>query len=52
MFALLVALLAALRFSIRSRLELEAGILGLRHQFAVVQRAADGVFGSDRSRYS
>jgi hypothetical protein len=40
MLALFVALLAALRFSIRSRLELEAEILALRHQLAVLQRQA------------
>ena len=36
--ALLVALLAALRSFARSRLELEAEILALRHQLAVLQR--------------
>jgi len=36
----LVALFAALRSSIRSRLELEAGILALRHQLAVLQQQA------------
>jgi hypothetical protein len=40
MLALFVALLAALRFSIRSRLELETEILALRHQLAVLQRQA------------
>ena len=38
--ALFVALLAALRSSIRPRLELEAEILALRHQLAVLQRQA------------
>ena len=38
--ALLVALLAALRSFVRSRLELEAEILALRHQLAVLQRQA------------
>jgi len=36
--ALLLALFAALRSSIRSRLEREAEILALRHQLAVLQR--------------
>jgi hypothetical protein len=40
MTALLVALFAALRAGIRSRLELEAEILALRHQLAVLQRQA------------
>jgi putative transposase len=40
MTALLVALFAALRSSVRSRLELEAEILALRHQLAVLQRQA------------
>ena len=38
--ALLVALLAALRSFFRSRLELEAEVLALRHQLAVLQRQA------------
>jgi hypothetical protein len=40
MTVLFVALLASLRVTIRSRLELEAEILALRHQLAVLQRAA------------
>ncbi len=40
MTALLVALLAAFRSSVRSRLELETEILALRHQLAVLQRQA------------
>ena len=40
MIALLVALLAAFRSSVRSRLELETEILALRHQLAVLQRQA------------
>jgi hypothetical protein len=40
MTALLVALLAALRSTVRSRLDLEAEILALRHQLAVLQRQA------------
>jgi hypothetical protein len=40
MTALFVALLAALRATIRSRLELAAEILALRHQLAVLQRTA------------
>jgi hypothetical protein len=40
MTALLVACLAAFRASVRSRLELEAEILALRHQLAVLQRQA------------
>ena len=40
MIALLVALLAAFRSSVRSRLELETEILALRHQLAVLQRRA------------
>jgi hypothetical protein len=40
MTALLVAVLAAFRASVRSRLELEAEILALRHQLAVLQRQA------------
>jgi hypothetical protein len=40
MTALLVALLAALRSIVRSRLELKAEILALRHQLAVLQRQA------------
>jgi len=38
MTALLAAFLAAFRASVRSRLELEAEILALRHQLAVLQR--------------
>ncbi len=38
MTALLVALLAVVRSSLRSRFELEAEILALRHQLAVLQR--------------
>ena len=38
MTALFVALLASLRAMIRSRLELAAEILALRHQLAVLQR--------------
>jgi hypothetical protein len=37
---LLIALFAALRCTVRSRLELEAEILALRHQLAVLQRQA------------
>ena len=40
MTALLVALLAAFRSSVRSRLELATEILALRHQLAVLQRQA------------
>ena len=40
MTALLVALLAAFRSSIRCRLELEAELLALRHQLAVLPRQA------------
>ena len=40
MTALLVALLAAFRSSVRSRLDLETEILALRHQLAVLQRQA------------
>ena len=40
MTALFVALLASLRATIRSRLELAAEVLALRHQLAVLQRAA------------
>ena len=40
MSALFVALLASLRVTIRSRLELAAEILALWHQLAVLQRAA------------
>ena len=40
MTALLVALLAPFRSSVRSRLELEAEIFALRHQLAVLQRQA------------
>ena len=39
MTAVFIALLASLRATIRSRLELEAEILALRHQLAVLQRA-------------
>ena len=39
MTALFVALLASLRATIRSRLELAAEVLALRHQLAVLQRA-------------
>jgi len=42
MTPLLVALLAPFRSSVRSRLELEAEILALRHQLAVLQRQAPG----------
>jgi hypothetical protein len=38
MAPLLIALFAALRCTVRSRLELEAEILALRHQLAVLQR--------------
>jgi len=38
MTASLVALFAVLRSVVRSRLELQAGILALRHQLAVLQR--------------
>lgn len=38
MTALLVALFAALRSTIRSRLELESEVLALRHQLAVLPR--------------
>ncbi len=38
MTALFVALLASLRATIRSRLELAAEVLALRHQLAVLQR--------------
>jgi len=38
--ALLIALFAALHSAVRSRLELEAEILALRHQLAVLQRQA------------
>jgi hypothetical protein len=38
MTALLVALLAAFRSSVRSRLELGTEILALQHQLAVLQR--------------
>ncbi len=37
---LLIALFAALRCTVRSRLELEAEVLALRHQLAVLQRQA------------
>jgi hypothetical protein len=40
MTALLIALFAALRSPVRSRLELEVEILALRHQLAVLQRQA------------
>ena len=40
MTALLVGLLAAVRSSVRSRLELETEILALRHQLAVLRRQA------------
>jgi len=40
MTALLIALFAALRSTIRSRLELEVEIVALRHQLAVLQRQA------------
>ena len=40
MTALLIALLAAFRSSVRSRLELETENLALRHQLAVLQRPA------------
>jgi putative transposase len=40
MSALFVALLASLRVTIRSRLELAAEMLALRHQLAVLQRGA------------
>jgi hypothetical protein len=40
MTALLIALLAALRSTVRSRFELEAEIVALRHQLAVLQRQA------------
>jgi hypothetical protein len=40
MSTLFVALLASLRVTIRSRLDLAAEILALRHQLAVLQRAA------------
>jgi hypothetical protein len=40
MTTLLIALFSALRSAVRSRLELEAEILALRHQLAVLQRQA------------
>jgi hypothetical protein len=40
MTALLVALFAALRSTMRSRLELEVEIVALRHQLAILQRQA------------
>jgi hypothetical protein len=40
MHAMLIALFAALRCAVRSRLELEAEVLALRHQLAVLQRQA------------
>ena len=40
MTALFIALLASLRATIRSRVELAAEILALRHQLAVLQRTA------------
>ena len=54
MLPLFVALIAALRFSIRSRLELEAEILALRHQLAVLRavirqmQAANPLWGAPR----
>jgi hypothetical protein len=39
MTALFIAVLAALRTTIRSRLELAAEVLALRRQLAVLQRA-------------
>jgi hypothetical protein len=39
MIAILVALLDALRPGLRSRLELEAEIMALRHQLVVLRRA-------------
>ena len=38
--ALLIALFATVRSAVRSRLELEAEILALRHQLVVLQRQA------------
>jgi hypothetical protein len=38
MTALFIAVLASLRASIHSRLELAAEVLALRHQLAVLQR--------------
>ena len=38
--ALLIALFAALRCTVRSRLDLEAEVLALRHQLGVLQRQA------------
>lgn len=40
MTALFMALLAALRATVRSRLELAVEMLALRHQLAVLQRTA------------
>jgi len=40
MHALFIALFAALRCTVRSRLDLEAEVLALRHQLAVLQRQA------------
>jgi hypothetical protein len=40
MTALFIALLASLRATIRSRFELAAEILALRHQLAVLHRTA------------
>jgi hypothetical protein len=40
MRAVLIAVLATVRSSVRSRAELEVEILALRHQLAVLQRAA------------
>ena len=40
MTALIVAVLASCRTTIRSRLELAAEVLALRHQLAVLQRTA------------
>ena len=38
--ALFIALFAALRCTVRSRLDLEAEVLALRHQLGVLQRQA------------
>ena len=40
MFPILMAFLAAIRANVLARAELEAEILALRHQLAVLQRAA------------
>jgi len=40
MRATLIAVLAAVRSSVRARAELEADILALRHQLAVLQQSA------------